>query len=1563
MSTKKDTPGKREAASADRAGRSKADAASAPAPHAGTALGNQAMQHLIGGAHAVTAEPEGAQNVRDGMGHRFGMSFAGVRLRTDEAAAQRAQRAGARAYTEGNEIGFAPGAYAPQTPAGRRTLAHEFAHVAQRRGGNSGEKLPPMHTPMLAEWQAHRAASSVMSNTRPRVFAFAGHAPLYDNGKGSADDPALSTSDDVEVLLSILKILETAPEGDQREGAIAFLAGLAVQPGPAQELASKKMITLLAGIPSKRHYDHIVAIEALKPWTAKHVQAYDLLLYGRFWFADHSQDEIGSGLTLGVFRKYLHYSGGKWAIDFLRRRINGADALKASLAARIVADLLETENDPSATKFSANYKALRAMARENGWDSYGALGVASATPRIFEALKALREQASLMSRTIRLGPVNDPNADADQQRLDALVDGLGMQGPLSRPGADGSTVLLYTAENREETEHALMPMNAASQAVGTLEMAQTITMAVDAGVRIQSRVELLHANAEALDTFLGVQAAANNDERMALFDLRSEYIEAWLSFSGKDFGGKSMGMALSYQSRLDAVERRFEHFDEVVAQRKFKTARANFKEYSTTWNQGNLNYPGNDKLDEKFFFVMRDVLEREREHLSASFATGFSGSLGGTRVRVAPSDDYIPTDLNHVAALHRDTSIFGMQSALFMVYAANLSIHNLMIKADVGSKSFRAEQGKRLVDMRTEMEGFWNKGNFAAFLDRTADYERTLKSVASNIKDRAKIDFLLSLGITLIAALVSHGAALAVRLASLSRILALARTARALSSVSTLMSVGVFTTSELALKKAVFGQDITVKGVAKAAATNLAFMGAMQAVGKLAAPLAQGSPVRQLMMGHLIGYSGVATVSATLTRIETGQWPPDMATFLAQTAITYLLIAGLHHSFQSLVAKPMLTNAATARWNQLRADAKALAERGRTAVNNGTLKESDFEAMRGEQVRLIEEARALHKVMRDGGLISAADFAAISKTLDNALASTASAKFPVSASSPGESTVKALPAPDSVIDLVRVGDTNTYVYDPAKPRTAVNALLERYQEKGFKLAGNDALTRVLDGRGRTQFLLTAGPVVKPTLLLPRFSGGHDIGGDPLSRATGLVEPQLATARAALASIHREIEAKLPAEYPDHTVLATFSTLLAHRITISSATWPIDAVRGVADALSLERGIPRSAVNRLFLSVAPAKLPELFKSFHDIVTSPKVSPGSRYLIADDLLPRNSVKLIDAWRQMQKAGLDLPPDMDLRATRGVARRMDKLPGGWLQWLKGIPVEQRGTKLRAYSGLNDPRVHLPENVTELLAAITADVPGHTGLNPLAGADGDAFVQDIESRASSAKFDSPLLRAAYVSKVDKLRLDAAQLQQGMALAHGTWENIVGRANEVRKIASVLLQGSEILVADRAVGPKDPLPSVDLAAYTLPGGGTVINAPSSKNVHMDLLYKDAKGTLTALEMTTGELTLPAECAALDPKNIAYGGDIDWAALEAKRTSATHRKFMQAIKIYQLNKIATALGTAWSGQPVDPAAVHFQAGDFSAAAARALESMGFQLELLDGTPQTAAQVEARKKGK
>jgi hypothetical protein len=66
--------------------------------------------------------------------------LSGVRIHDAEEAAATAAAIGARAYTVGADIGFAPGEYAPGSSEGKKLLAHELAHVAQ--GGTVVRRQP-----------------------------------------------------------------------------------------------------------------------------------------------------------------------------------------------------------------------------------------------------------------------------------------------------------------------------------------------------------------------------------------------------------------------------------------------------------------------------------------------------------------------------------------------------------------------------------------------------------------------------------------------------------------------------------------------------------------------------------------------------------------------------------------------------------------------------------------------------------------------------------------------------------------------------------------------------------------------------------------------------------------------------------------------------------------------------------------------------------------------------------------------------------------------------------------------------------------------------------------------------------------------------------------------------------------------------------------------------------------------------------------------------------------------------------------------------------------------------
>ena len=71
---------------------------------------------------------------RDFMEPRFGYDFSRVRVHSGAAAETSARDMGAHAYTAGLHIVFGAGQYRPETPAGKRLLAHEMVHVVQQYG-------------------------------------------------------------------------------------------------------------------------------------------------------------------------------------------------------------------------------------------------------------------------------------------------------------------------------------------------------------------------------------------------------------------------------------------------------------------------------------------------------------------------------------------------------------------------------------------------------------------------------------------------------------------------------------------------------------------------------------------------------------------------------------------------------------------------------------------------------------------------------------------------------------------------------------------------------------------------------------------------------------------------------------------------------------------------------------------------------------------------------------------------------------------------------------------------------------------------------------------------------------------------------------------------------------------------------------------------------------------------------------------------------------------------------------------------------------------------------------
>jgi hypothetical protein len=98
-------------------------------------VASTAATQVAGGSGSAGRLPE---VLADGLGQSLGADVRDVRVHTDEASGQAASAIGARAFTSGQDVHFAPGAYDPASTEGRRLIAHEVAHTVQQRGRPAG---------------------------------------------------------------------------------------------------------------------------------------------------------------------------------------------------------------------------------------------------------------------------------------------------------------------------------------------------------------------------------------------------------------------------------------------------------------------------------------------------------------------------------------------------------------------------------------------------------------------------------------------------------------------------------------------------------------------------------------------------------------------------------------------------------------------------------------------------------------------------------------------------------------------------------------------------------------------------------------------------------------------------------------------------------------------------------------------------------------------------------------------------------------------------------------------------------------------------------------------------------------------------------------------------------------------------------------------------------------------------------------------------------------------------------------------------------------------------------
>ena len=138
------------------------------------------------------------QRIQADFADRTGHDLSGVRIHHTGAAAASAHALAARAYTIGRNVVFGAGEFAPETPQGRRLLAHELTHVVQQRGAKAttavqGAPVTVSAPGDRAEREADRVAEAFVSRgVTPSIV----ERPTNTIARASFDVNAISDATD-----------------------------------------------------------------------------------------------------------------------------------------------------------------------------------------------------------------------------------------------------------------------------------------------------------------------------------------------------------------------------------------------------------------------------------------------------------------------------------------------------------------------------------------------------------------------------------------------------------------------------------------------------------------------------------------------------------------------------------------------------------------------------------------------------------------------------------------------------------------------------------------------------------------------------------------------------------------------------------------------------------------------------------------------------------------------------------------------------------------------------------------------------------------------------------------------------------------------------------------------------------------------------------------------------------------------------------------------------------------------------------------------------------------------
>jgi len=151
--------------------------------------GNAAISHLLNEVSGGKPLPPATCSE---MEKAFGTNFGEVRIHDDQNTQAKATAINAEAFTQNDHIHLGADAPSPQTSAGKKLLAHELAHVVQKRRAGGQQSSAINRSGDKFEAEADRAATSAVSGL-PVELASAGVPPAVQ--RQSSSDPWSNLAD------------------------------------------------------------------------------------------------------------------------------------------------------------------------------------------------------------------------------------------------------------------------------------------------------------------------------------------------------------------------------------------------------------------------------------------------------------------------------------------------------------------------------------------------------------------------------------------------------------------------------------------------------------------------------------------------------------------------------------------------------------------------------------------------------------------------------------------------------------------------------------------------------------------------------------------------------------------------------------------------------------------------------------------------------------------------------------------------------------------------------------------------------------------------------------------------------------------------------------------------------------------------------------------------------------------------------------------------------------------------------------------------------------------------